>query len=275
DQRPVVLWLNAILIGLTLGAICSRAGRRIFVVGKFGWHDVMITIAAISGTVFSICQMVGTTLGLGLHRDRVSDDNLENMYAQLVLASNSFYFLCNWAVKHALLLFYSEITRERKHLWSIYFMHFVAFGFGISSIFVNLFQCNPFSKAWDSDASGTCVRMDIFFYYNASMMLATDMVLYAMPVIFTRKLQLRRPQRIGLNCLFALGGLVLAVSGVRVWAVYMFNTHDDFPYWFANIMIWSVLENHVAVVVACAPSMKVAALLIFPRMFSSVGKIMS
>lgn len=45
--------------------------------------------------------------------------------------------------------------------------------------------------------------------------------------------------------------------------------------WFANIMIWSVLENHVAVVVACAPSMKVAALLIFPRMFSSVGKIMS
>lgn len=128
-------------------------------------------------------------------------------YAQLVLASNSFYFLCNWAVKHALLLFYSEITRERKHLWSIYFMHFVAFGFGISSIFVNLFQCNPFSKAWDSDASGTCVRMDIFFYYNASMMLATDMVLYAMPVIFTRKLQLRRPQRIGLNCLFALGGL--------------------------------------------------------------------
>lgn len=39
DQRPTIIWLNALLIALTFAATCSRAGRRIFVVGKFSWHD--------------------------------------------------------------------------------------------------------------------------------------------------------------------------------------------------------------------------------------------
>lgn len=40
-------------------------------------------------------------------------------------------------------------------------------------------------------------------------------------------------------------------------------------------MIWSVLENHLAIVVACAPSVKVIALLVFPRLASSLGKVVS
>lgn len=40
-------------------------------------------------------------------------------------------------------------------------------------------------------------------------------------------------------------------------------------------MIWSVIENHLAVVVACAPSIKVIALLIFPRLASSFNKLYS
>lgn len=128
---------------------------------------------------------------------------------QLVMASNVFYFLCNWAVKHSLLLFYSEIVREnRAYCLSIYIMHFVAFGFGFSSILVNIFQCRPFNKAWrGNEVKGYCVNLNLFFYFNAPIMLATDLVLYIMPVVFTWHLQLRRPQRVGLNCLFGLGGL--------------------------------------------------------------------
>lgn len=59
-------------------------------------------------------------------------------------------------------------------------------------------------------------------------MLATDIVLYAMPVAFTWHLQLRRTQRIGLNCLFALGGIVLAASAARLYAVDQLATKPDF-----------------------------------------------
>lgn len=40
-------------------------------------------------------------------------------------------------------------------------------------------------------------------------------------------------------------------------------------------MIWSAIENHIAVVVACAPSIKVVVVLIFPRLASSLGKFAS
>jgi hypothetical protein len=101
---------------------------------------------------------------------------------QIIMASNTFYFLCNWAVKHALLLFYLELTCTPRCIHLIYFMHFVAFGFGFSSILVSVFQCRP-------------------------IMLVTDCVLYAMPLVFTWGLQLRSRQRWGLKILFGLGGL--------------------------------------------------------------------
>ncbi|KAF2872534.1 hypothetical protein BDV95DRAFT_606136 [Massariosphaeria phaeospora] len=277
DQRPLIVWLNAVLIALTFAAICSRAGRRIFVVRKFGWHDGLITFAGVAATAFSVFQLVGTGLGLGLHQsDSRFDKTNGSAISKLILASNVFYFLCNWAVKHALLLFYSEIAREKKYLYSIYFMHFIAFSFGLSSILVNIFQCRPFNKVWRDDLPGYCVNMPVFFYFNSSIMLITDIVLYAMPVVFTWHLQLQRQQRIGLNFLFGLGCFVLAASAARVQAVHKINTvENDFLWWFSKSMIWSVLENHLAVVVACAPSVKVIALLLFPRLASSLGKVVS
>lgn len=40
-------------------------------------------------------------------------------------------------------------------------------------------------------------------------------------------------------------------------------------------MLFSVVENHIAIVVACAPSIKFVALLIFPKLTSSLGKLAS
>ncbi|KAL5378706.1 hypothetical protein DPSP01_008931 [Paraphaeosphaeria sporulosa] len=274
DQRLIILWVNAVLITFTLCAVVSRAGRKIFVVGNFGMHDGLIVLAAVSATVFSSFQMVSTGLGLGLHQGDVDPANMPEL-RKLLLTSNVFYFLCNWAIKHALLLFYSEITRERTHRIAIYAMHGVAFSFGLSSVLVDLLRCRPFKKAFYPDIEGYCFNMDAFYLYNSSMMLATDVVLYAMPVVFTRNLMLRRAQKVGLNCLFALGGLVLAASAARVWAIYIGAVKPDFTFRFATTMLFSVTENHIAILVACAPSIKIVALLVFPKLTSSLGKFAS
>lgn len=86
-------------------------------------------------------------------------------------------------------------------------MHGVAFSFGLSSMLVDLLRCRPFKKAFYPEMDGYCFNMNAFYLYNSSMMLATDIVLYAMPMVFTRNLMLRKAQKVGLNCLFALGGL--------------------------------------------------------------------
>lgn len=192
----------------------------------FSGHDILITVAALSAFIFSIMQIYGTSLGLGLHRQDQDPADAVNRY-KLTIASNTFYFACNWAVKHALLLFYSEIVRDRKYEGSIWFMHFIAFGFGLSSILVNVFGCRPLHKAWHKGIPGSCVDVGLFLRFNSVIMLATDLVLYIMPVVFTWNLQLRTPQRLGLNILFGLGGLVLVVSSVRIYSVHKFASDAD------------------------------------------------
>ena len=101
----------------------------------------------------------------------------------------------------------------------------------------------------------------------------------------------------GVCVLMCVGCRVLAASSARVVSTHLFATKPDYPcksdlcpnlqhsstfkltYGYAdrvaNIMIWAVIENHLAVVVACAPSIKGIALLIFPRLVSSFPKILS
>jgi hypothetical protein len=178
-----------------------------------------------------------------------------------------------------LLLFYATLTIDRFPRLSINVMHFIAFAFGTSCILVTLVQCHPTRRMWDGPADngvpGHCVNMNDFNYFNSSFMLATDIVLYAMPLLFTWRLHVSRPQRIGVNFLFALGGLVLAASGTRIYFVHVQATRPDFTYRFAMTMMCAVIENHLAIIVACAPSIKVILLHTFPSLETKIEKLVS
>lgn len=39
DLRPTIIAINSVLILLSISAIGCRVGRRIILVGSFGWHD--------------------------------------------------------------------------------------------------------------------------------------------------------------------------------------------------------------------------------------------
>ncbi|CAI6338230.1 unnamed protein product [Periconia digitata] len=274
DLRSTVICLNIVAIFLTILATCSRVGRRVFIVHSFSWHDVFITAAAVNALTTSMLQMYGTGYGLGQHMKYVEPETLPKLL-KIIYSATMPYYICNWAVKHALLLFYAEISFEPSHRILMYIMHFVAFGFGLSSILVTVFQCTPVNKAWYLTLDGTCIDFILFSYWNSSIMLVTDLVLYLMPVIFTWNLQLRRAQRLGLNAMFGMGILVLGASAMRLHTVHMFAQDADFSYRFANAMIWAMVENHLAIIVACAPSIKSIVMLVFPKIASSLRRTMT
>lgn len=195
--------------------------------------------------------------------------------SKLVMSSCTLYFLCNWAIKHSLLLFYYGLTIDRWPRFSIYFMHGVAISFGLTCVTVNIFQCWPVPRMWDTTIPGHCINVMAFHLWNSSYMIATDVVLYVMPLVFTWNMQLQRTQRICLNVLFTLGWLVLAASGARVHAVWMQFHYPDFTYRYAVIMTWGVVENHVAILVACAPSIKALLVRAFPNLSTAFSKLVS
>jgi hypothetical protein len=252
----------------------------------------LVTIAALCAIIFSVLQTITTHFGGGLPEAVVSEQN-ERQYlkvcsflwllfgrsslirSQLDIVSRVFYFICNWSVKHSLLFFYSELTIDRCPRHCIYAMHVIAFAFGCTCIGATIFQCSPMPKIWDEKIDGHCINIDTFNYFNSCFMLATDLVLYTMPLVFTRKLHLRRPQRIAVNLLFTLGGLVLAASGARVYFVYAQGTKPDFIYRSSATMVCAVIENHVAIIVSCAPSIKMVILRAFPNLQEKFERIVS
>lgn len=154
-------------------------------------------------------------------------------------------------------------------------MHAIAFAFGSTCIGATILQCIPIRAVWSANVPGRCIDTNAFNYFNSSFMLATDLVLYAMPLVFTWNLRLRRGQKVGVNALFALGGFVLAASSARVYCVHAQAKDPDFTYKVAATMICAAIENHLAIIVACAPSIKVAVLVVFPNLASKFERLVS
>ncbi|KAH7073600.1 hypothetical protein BKA63DRAFT_415533 [Paraphoma chrysanthemicola] len=274
DLRPTFIGVNATLIALSTIAVCCRLGRSVFLVRSFGWNDGFIAVAAVCACIASSLLIWSAHYGVGLPQNEVPLANMMPIL-KLVMSSGVFYFACNWAVKHSLLLFYYGLTIDGWPRFSIYFMHGVAVAFGLTCIFTSIFQCWPIRAMWDSSVPGHCIHIMEFHLFNSSFMIATDVVLYAMPLVFTWNMQLQKVQKICLNALFALGWLVLAASGARVHAVYSQIKSPNFTYKFAIIMTWGVVENHLAIVVACAPSIKTLLVHAFPGLSTTLSKFVS
>lgn len=111
-------------------------------------------------------------------------------------------------------------------MW-VYFMIFIAAGYEIASIFVNVFSCWPIHKAWDLTVqTGHCVNRPIFYFANAGLGIFTDFGTVAISMYAPernahwrfkkltgcdspelRKLQLPTKQKIAIGCLLATGCL--------------------------------------------------------------------
>jgi hypothetical protein len=313
DLRPVMIGVNSTLIVLSLAAISCRVWRKMTLGRGFGSHDgkshqlyptvvlelqadpeiALIIIATLCAIIFSVLQMATTRFRGGKSEASVRIHN-EQPYLkvrlcqflfnsgiplltmrQLDMASRLAYFICNWSVKHSLLFFYAELTIDRWPCRFIHAMHAIAFAFGCTCIGATIYECSPIRKSWDVNTIGSCINIDAFNYFNACFMLATDLILYAMPLIFTWNLHLLRTQRIAVNFLFALGVLVLAASGARVYFVHAQAKHPHFAYRDAATLICAVIENHLAIIVACAPSIKLVVLRAFPSLKEKFERLVS
>ncbi|GAB7356591.1 hypothetical protein MBLNU459_g7320t1 [Dothideomycetes sp. NU459] len=254
DRSDLIIIVNVVLAFCTLMSLVIRFARPNNQ-SQVGAQSFMLCLAAFCGVMMSLLQCVATKYGLGARFSTLQPAEIEK-FLKINIFIMSFYMACNAFVKLALLSFYKHLTYERYHHYAIWFMEFVAVGFGLSSILVVVMQCLPITKLWHRDQPGSCVDVLAFLYSNALIMIGNDIVLYIMPVVFTWKLELRLPQRIVLNLLFALGLLVVATSFIRLWVVYRYQQDGDVTYNMATCLLWSAIENHMAIFIACTPSIK-------------------
>lgn len=108
-------------------------------------------------------------------------------------------------VKLSLLAFYRKLSPDNRFDWVLWVMAAVAVIFGIGSILSVCLSCVPLSKVWHPQLPGRCINLEAFYYANGGFMIFNDIILYILPIVIVRGVQLSKAKAAAMNLLFALG----------------------------------------------------------------------
>ena len=180
------------------------------------------------------------------------------------------------ATKTSILIFYLTLSENQRVFrflsWTTLVVVNVA---GIALTILNIVQCQPVSAVFKSPIPQGAVCTDIvtLFISSAPVNIITDLAILFLPMPILTGMRLPRKQKIILIITFSFGAFVAIVDVVRI--AYLQNAFQyrlaelnqgttralnrgegDFS-WYASLsFMWSAIEIHIGLMIACVPSLK-------------------
>ncbi|KAM0322082.1 hypothetical protein ACHAQA_009711 [Verticillium albo-atrum] len=248
---------TGIAIGFVSASAICVAGRfytRGVLLGSIGNDDWSILIATVFSAINSIAVCFEVKYGLGRHSENVSaEEGAENLKFLLVAILN--YNMGMNVVKLGFLFQYRRIFEHSAVQKVCYwFMISVCIWACVQATLLGL-ACLPISYIVPSMA-GTCLDTLPIWYFSSGMSMATDIVIFCIPVPSVLKLQLPLKQRIMVLGIFGLGFFVCIVSIYRMFTLKACVISQD-PSWDnVGVAIWSCLELNVSIIASTLPTLR-------------------
>lgn len=123
------------------------------------------------------------------------------------------YSLTITSVKLSLLLLYRRIfSTPAFKAWTL-IIGATCVAWLIAAILVDVFQCRPFSAAFQSDLLFTshCIDLQSFYLSMIAANFVLDIIVLAMPLVMVWRLQLTQRQRLQVSAIVLLGGLYVTI----------------------------------------------------------------
>lgn len=93
---------------------------------------------------------------------------------------------------------------------AVYIILAVVIAQGTEEVFVVIFECTPIRKAYEPSVPGKCLNLLTFFYVSFGLKLATDIVIFVMPLPTIFRTKMSRGKKMGVSAMFLLGLLYYA-----------------------------------------------------------------
>jgi hypothetical protein len=175
------------------------------------WVDVLVNTAdntpqqlwnfVVVGFIFAMHNA-----GMGIHADKVPMDNIVLMAKYLLVAEILYIYNLVWS-KISILLMYYRIFRFPYFKKMAYGIGGFVVAWVVTCTFMFVFICVPVAKVWDPTLPGHCIDQVGTWIANAASTILTDVAILALPIPQVWKLQLRKPEKIGVTVAFGLGFL--------------------------------------------------------------------
>lgn len=111
------------------------------------------------------------------------------------------------AQKYSILIQYNRIFPQKAFRITTYTLLVLILIQTLWAFFSSILVCMPVQRFWDPHVHGGCIALKPLWYANAGWNALTDVVIAVLPLPIFHKLQVPAKQRMGLMCVFALGGL--------------------------------------------------------------------
>lgn len=149
---------------------------------------------------------------------------------------------------------------------------------GVTLSFLNAFQCDPVSAAYDIHQTGAkCISIVTLYLCSAPVNIITDLAILVLPIPVLTGMRLPSRQKTVLIFTFALGVFVTIVDVVRIFYLQQassdqlstrnrLGTTVDFGWYASTAFLWSAVEVNVGIICACIPTLKPLIKRILPSM---------
>lgn len=160
-------------------------------------------------------------------------------------------------VKLSILLFYTSLFPTKRFVQVAWATMALCVAWMITFIFVLTFICIPIHAFWDiklaSSPRAHCQNLGHTLIPYEVTNIAIDILILSLPIFKVKRLHLPTSKRVGAGCIFLLGGLVIAVSIVRICYLGPSPT-NDIDNRLPTSMDLSTAELAVALVCASVPA---------------------
>ncbi|KAK0636822.1 hypothetical protein B0T17DRAFT_90797 [Bombardia bombarda] len=269
DDGPRMVAAAFATWAIALIFVLLRLYTRAFIARVLGPADWCISLAVFTSAACAVAYLGETRNGLGRHVWDIRKD-------EYPLFMRSFWFTLLWyTLSLALtkisicLLYLTVFTLE----WAQRASYAVLTVVVIVSIWSNvsvLTACIPLRAYWDKTVEPTFCQPQSTWWGVSGLTVATDILIFLLPIPVVLPLKLPRRQKIVVVGIFTIGGFICIISLVRLGILIRQQVlpDPDFTHNSTPLTYWTVLEVNGSIVIACLMTLKPLVTKFYPDLLN-------
>ncbi|KAL4765082.1 uncharacterized protein BDW70DRAFT_147371 [Aspergillus foveolatus] len=205
--------------------------------------------------------------GNGSHQADLSEKTMQNFF-KIFLANQFTYFALSPAVKISIVCFYRRVFAIQTFQWTSFAINTLIALWGAAIFIACGLQCRPLNAYWDHTIVGHCFDSNKYIIVNQVFNVLMDFVILALPIPMIWNLQRSWQDKLALNGVFAVGGVVCLASIYRIVVLFWINP-ADITYTVYEATLWTHIEPSIGLICACLPIIRG----LFPQFKLSAGRV--
>ncbi|KAH7021288.1 uncharacterized protein B0I36DRAFT_388026 [Microdochium trichocladiopsis] len=269
DRTPLMTGLIGIE-AFTLLCLIVRLYARWSIFKKFETDDYVMMATLYFWIAFTVLGEYTRITAFGRDIWEVDPQKVTTAL-MLFYVDEGLYLLLLALTKISVLGFYLRVFPSRGFRNIVFITMGLIIATSFAFIVAQIFQCWPIESiwlAWQGDyGPKQCVDIQAMAFASAGLNIALDLIVMALPFPYLFQLQTNPRKKAGILVMFSLGILVVVISCLRLPHLHLFTTTSN-PTWdFTDALIWTAMEVHVSIIIACLPAIRQFLSRYLPKVF--------